>query len=64
MAGQLKDQFGESVPRAIAASIRAVHAAFPHDAFLDDALAGYGPLSLTGRGFHIAAALRKHLPQD
>ncbi len=63
MAGQLKDQFGESVPRAIAASIRAVHAKFPHDAFLSDALAGYGPLSLTGRGFHIAAALRTHLPQ-
>lgn len=64
MASQLKDQFGESVPRAIAASIRAVHAGFPLDAFLADALAGYGPLSLTGRGFHIAAALHKHLPQD
>lgn len=64
MASQLKDQFGTSVPRAIAASIRAVFADFPHDAFLADALAGYGPLSLTGRGFHIAAALRRHLPQE
>jgi len=44
--------------------IRAVHAGFPQDEFLRDALAGFGPLSLTGRGFHIAAALRKHLPAD
>lgn len=44
--------------------IRAVHPDFPHAAFLRDALAGYGPLSLTGRGFHIAAALRKHLPAE
>ena len=62
MASQLKDQFGESAPRAIAAMIRAVHAPFPHDDFLADALAGYAPLSLTGRGFQIAAALNKHLP--
>jgi len=59
---QLKDQFGESVPRAIAAMIRAVHPAFRNQEFLDDALSGYAPLSLTQRGFHIAAALKKHLP--
>jgi len=64
LASRLKDQFGASAPRAIAAMIRAVHAPFPHDDFLADALAGYAPLSLTGRGFHIAAALRKHLPQE
>jgi 3-methyladenine DNA glycosylase AlkC len=64
VADQLKDQFGPSAPRAIAAMIRAVDAGFAHDAFVRDALAGYGPLSLTGRGFHIAAALRKHLPAD
>ncbi len=44
--------------------IRAVHADFPQAEFLRDVLAGYGPLSLTGRGFHIAAALRKHLPAE
>jgi len=44
--------------------IRAVHADFPHDAFIKDALSGFGPLSLTGRGFQIAAALRKHLPAE
>jgi 3-methyladenine DNA glycosylase AlkC len=63
VAAALKDSFGESAPRAIAQMIRAVHADFPQDAFLRDALAGYGPLPLTGRGFQIAAALRKHLPQ-
>jgi 3-methyladenine DNA glycosylase AlkC len=64
VASQLKDQFGESVPRAIAAMIRAVHADFAHDDFLADVRRGYAPLSLTQRGFHIAAALRKHLPQE
>jgi 3-methyladenine DNA glycosylase AlkC len=64
MGHQLKDQFGPSAPRAIAAMIRAVHAEFPRDDFLRDALAAYGPLSLTGRGFKIAEALRKHLPAD
>jgi len=44
--------------------LRAVHPGFPHDEFLRDALSGYGPLSLTGRGFHIATALRKHLPAE
>jgi hypothetical protein len=40
VASQLKDQFGESVPRAIAAMIRAVHAEFPHDDFLADVRQG------------------------
>jgi 3-methyladenine DNA glycosylase AlkC len=44
--------------------IRTVHPEFPQAEFLRDVLAGYGPLSLTGRGFHIAAALRKHLPAE
>jgi 3-methyladenine DNA glycosylase AlkC len=64
VASQLKDQFGESAPRAIAAMIRAVHAEFPHDEFLADVRLGYGPLSLTQRGFHIASALRKYLPPE
>ena len=64
MAYQLKDQFGESAPRAIAQMIRAVHPDFPQADFLRDVSLGYGPMSLTGRGFHIAAAMRKHLPAD
>lgn len=64
MAAQLKDQFGASAPRAIAAMIRAVHAGFPHAAFLGDVLDGYEPLSLTARGQRIAAALHRHLPPE
>jgi 3-methyladenine DNA glycosylase AlkC len=64
MAEPLKTQFGESAPRAIAKMIAAVHEEFPHAAFLRDALAGFEPLSLTGRGMQIAAALRIHLPAD
>jgi len=64
VSNQLKDQFGPSAPRAIASMIRAVHADFPHDDFLRDALAGYGPLSLTGRGFQVAEALHRHLPRE
>jgi 3-methyladenine DNA glycosylase AlkC len=64
VAHQLKDQFGPSAPTAIASMIRAVYADFPEKGFLRDALAGYGPLSLTARGFQIAEALRAHLPAD
>jgi 3-methyladenine DNA glycosylase AlkC len=64
MSYQLKDQFGPSAPRAIASMIRAVHARFPHDEFLEDALSGYGPLALTARGQQVAAALHRHLPAD
>src|SRR5688572_30733780 len=44
--------------------VRAVHPGFPSEAFLRDVLAGYGPLSLTARGQHVAKALRRHLPAD
>jgi 3-methyladenine DNA glycosylase AlkC len=64
MAAQLKDQFGQGVPRAIATMISAVHPGFPRQAFLHDALTGYESLSLTGRGFQIANSLRTHLPPD
>jgi 3-methyladenine DNA glycosylase AlkC len=61
---QLKDHFGPSAPRAIASMICAVHPGFPQKEFLRDALADYGPLSLTGRGAQVAAALHAHLPKD
>ena len=54
MAAALKDQFGPSVPRAIADMLAAVHASFPRTAFLRDALAGYEPLSLTERARPLA----------
>jgi 3-methyladenine DNA glycosylase AlkC len=64
VADTLKSQFGPAVPRAIAKAIAGVHRRFPSDDFLREVLKGYGPLSLTGRGSHIAAALHKHLPPD
>lgn len=64
MAAALKDQFGPVVPGTIAAMLSAVHQPFPRDAFLQHALAGYEPLSLTGRARQISRALRAHLPTD
>ena len=64
MAEPLKNHFGADVPVAIASMISSVHPKFAGKAFVRDALDGYGPLSLTGRGWHLAHTLRKHLPQD
>lgn len=64
MAEPLKNQYGPAIPRRIAAMITQVHPAFPKTAFLRDALTGYETLELMPRGRHIAAALRRHLPQD
>jgi 3-methyladenine DNA glycosylase AlkC len=44
--------------------VRAVHPGFPCEEFLRDVLAGYGSLSLTARGLHVATALRRHLPAE
>jgi 3-methyladenine DNA glycosylase AlkC len=64
VAYQLKDQFGESAPRAIAAMVHAVYPGFAHQAFLEDVLTGFAPLSLTARGQQVAEALRRHLPAE
>ena len=64
MAEPLKNHFGADVPPAIASMIAAVHPSFPVKKFTRDALAGYEPLSLTERGWHIARVLRQHLPDD
>ena len=64
MAAALKDQFGPVVPQTIAAMLGAVHAEFPREAFLKDALSGYEPLSLTERARQISHALHAHLPTD
>ena len=64
MAASLKSQYGPEIPARIAGMIARVHAAFPKNAFLRDALAGYEALELMPRGRHIARALRTHLPQD
>ncbi len=64
MAEPLKNHFGADVPARIAAMITAVHADFPADAFVADSLEGYEPLELTQRGWQIAEALHRHLPDD
>lgn len=64
MAEPLKNRYGPEIPARIAAMIAQVHPAFPRQAFLRDALAGYEALELMPRGRHIARALRTHLPQD
>jgi len=62
MAEPLKNQFGTDVPPTIAAMIRAVHPAFPVQAFVDDCLDGYDKRELLSRGRHVADMLNRHLP--
>ena len=62
MAEPLVAQYGPDVPQAIARMVAAVHPAFDTEAFLQDALTGYGALALMPRGTHIARALQRHLP--
>jgi 3-methyladenine DNA glycosylase AlkC len=64
MAEALKDSFGPEVPRRIAAMIRAVYPGFPSRRFVADALEGYEEPDLTPRAWHVARALRRHLPHD
>ena len=64
MATALKDLYGHDIPATIAQQIVAVDRAFPVDAFLEDALAGYDDLELTPRARQIADALSRHLPAD
>lgn len=64
MAEALKERYGGEIPRTIAAMIAAVHPRFATQRFIADALDGYEALELMDRGRHIAAALRRHLPDD
>lgn len=64
MAASLKSRYGPEIPERIARMISRVHPAFSRRAFLRDALEGYEALELMSRGRHIAAALRKHLPES
>ncbi len=64
MAEPLKNQYGPEVPARLAREVAAVHPGFDHEAFLADALAGYGALALMARGRHLAAVLHRHLPVD
>jgi 3-methyladenine DNA glycosylase AlkC len=48
---------------ALAHNLAQVHVAFDRRAFRRDALRGLAPLALLDRGRHLAAALRRHLPE-
>jgi 3-methyladenine DNA glycosylase AlkC len=61
---KLKDFFDEAVVQSIAADLRRVSPAFDHEGFVRDATSGLAGLELTPRGWHVAEALRRHLPED
>ena len=64
MAEPLKNQFGENIPRKIAAMISAVYPTFKTDAFVANVMEDYEPLDLMARGRKIAHTLRRYLPED
>lgn len=64
MAEPLVNQYGEHIPRRIAAQISHVDASFNAEEFVADALKGYYSLDLMARGRHIAEVLHQYLPAD
>jgi 3-methyladenine DNA glycosylase AlkC len=64
VAEPLKNHFGSEIPKRIAGMISAVFSGFDADTFLTEALKGYEALDLTPRGWQIAKALRRHLPDE
>jgi 3-methyladenine DNA glycosylase AlkC len=62
LADTLKSFFSRELAQRIAATVVAVHPAFPAAAFVRDASAGLGDLELLARASHMSAALKKHLP--
>lgn len=63
MADALRTFFSPALVRRLASDIGRVHPAFPNAAFVKAACSGLDELELLDRGRHIAAALKKHLPQ-
>jgi 3-methyladenine DNA glycosylase AlkC len=64
MAEPLKHQFGPQVPRDIARMVTRVHGDFDARSFVRASLKGLEALELLPRAWHIAHALRAHLPDD
>ncbi len=62
MAEALKHFFDEQVVRGIADDIARVHPSFARDVFVAECLAGLQERELLARGWHIADAMRRHLP--
>jgi 3-methyladenine DNA glycosylase AlkC len=64
MAEALKHFFERSLIQSIAADLARVHSPLDHRRFVSDALHGLDELELLARGAHIAAVMRRHLPDD
>ncbi|MEI9813226.1 MAG: DNA alkylation repair protein [Acidobacteriota bacterium] len=64
MASQLKHFFDSKLIGGIALDFKRAHAAFDATSFVKDCQRGLDELELLARGWHIAEALRRHLPSD
>lgn len=60
---KLKDFFNEPLVREIGASIKRVHPTFDAKGFVKNGLDGLDRLELLDRGWHLAEALQRYLPQ-
>jgi 3-methyladenine DNA glycosylase AlkC len=64
MATNLKDFFNKTVIEGVAKDLARVHPKFDRKQFTKECFAGLESLELLARGWHIADALRRHLPPD
>jgi 3-methyladenine DNA glycosylase AlkC len=60
----LKDFFDASIVQGIAREMQAAYPPFAGKTFIAECMAGLEPLSLTGRGWHVADVLKRHLPES
>jgi 3-methyladenine DNA glycosylase AlkC len=63
MAARLRDFYDERVVRGIARELEPACPGFDQAAFVRECLEGLAALELTGRAWHIAEALDRHLPR-
>ena len=64
MADSLKKVFNKTVIDGVARDIAQAHPEFDSKQFIKECLVGLDSLELLARGWHIAEALRRHLPPD
>ncbi len=63
MSTQLKHLFGPETVRSIASDLKRVYPELRHDDFVADAVKGLEDLELLARGWHVAEAMFRYLPQ-
>jgi 3-methyladenine DNA glycosylase AlkC len=63
VAAKLKDFFDAGVVRSIARDLYGAQRRLNEAAFIADCLSGLTELELTARGWHVAEAMHRHLPQ-